>query len=126
MTMKKILVLLSFSFMIPNIAPASTSNNNILSNMIDAFTKAFKEDKDNKNTKPDNKQTDKSGDTESKSKNTDEESSGSENSSTEKNQQQVSERPHIEINFEKGDKVFLKVFSWKGVMRFGKKGKLSF
>ena len=30
-----------------------------------------------------------------------------------------------EINFEVGDKVFLKVSPWKGVARFGKKGKLS-
>ena len=28
-------------------------------------------------------------------------------------------------NFEVGDKVLLKVSPWKGVMRFGKKGKLS-
>ncbi|CAL1400329.1 unnamed protein product [Linum trigynum] len=30
-----------------------------------------------------------------------------------------------EVNFEVGEKVFLKVSPWKGVMRFGKKGKLA-
>ena len=30
-----------------------------------------------------------------------------------------------EINYEKGDKVFLKVSLWKGVIRFGQKGNLS-
>ena len=30
-----------------------------------------------------------------------------------------------EINYKKADKVFLKVFPWKGMIKFGKKGKLS-
>ena len=30
-----------------------------------------------------------------------------------------------DIEFNVGDKVFLKIFPWKGVIRFGKRGKLS-
>ena len=30
-----------------------------------------------------------------------------------------------DIEYRVGDKVFLKVFPWKGILRFGKKGKLA-
>ena len=35
------------------------------------------------------------------------------------------DKRHREINFEVGDQVYLKVSPWKGILRFGKKEKLS-
>ena len=35
------------------------------------------------------------------------------------------DKKHREVNFEVGDLVYLKVSPWKGILRFGKKGKLS-
>lgn len=40
-------------------------------------------------------------------------------------QKSYADKKHRDVNFNVGDKVFLKVSPWKGIMRFGKKGKLS-
>lgn len=40
-------------------------------------------------------------------------------------QKSYADKKHRDVNFNVRDKVFLKVSPWKGIMRFGKKGKLS-
>ncbi|GAA0165110.1 hypothetical protein LIER_20594 [Lithospermum erythrorhizon] len=40
-------------------------------------------------------------------------------------QKKYANRRRIDLSFEIGDKVFLQISPWKGVLRFGKKGKLS-
>lgn len=40
-------------------------------------------------------------------------------------QKSYADKKHRDVNFNVEDKVFLKVSPWKGIMRFGKKGKLS-
>ena len=40
-------------------------------------------------------------------------------------QKSYADQHHKEIDFQVGEKVFLKVSPWRGVMRFGNKGKLS-
>ena len=40
-------------------------------------------------------------------------------------QKSYADEKHWDIHIEVGDRVFIKVSPWKGVMRFGKKGKLS-
>ncbi|GAA0187595.1 hypothetical protein LIER_34884 [Lithospermum erythrorhizon] len=40
-------------------------------------------------------------------------------------QKKYADRRRIELSFEIGDKVFLRISPWKSVLRFGKKGKLS-
>lgn len=40
-------------------------------------------------------------------------------------QKKYADRRRIDLSFEIGDRVFLKISPWKGVLRFGKKGKLS-
>ncbi|GJV82492.1 hypothetical protein Tco_1522390 [Tanacetum coccineum] len=40
-------------------------------------------------------------------------------------QKSYADRRHKQLEFEVGDKVMLKVSSWKGVIRFGKRGKLN-
>ena len=40
-------------------------------------------------------------------------------------QKSYADLKHREVNFSVGDKVFLKVSPWKGILRFGKKGKLN-
>ena len=40
-------------------------------------------------------------------------------------QKSYAERRHKDVHFEVGNQVFLKMSPWKGIMRFGKKGKLS-
>ena len=39
-------------------------------------------------------------------------------------QKSYAENRHIDLQFEIGDRVFLKISPWKGVLRFGKRGKL--
>ena len=39
-------------------------------------------------------------------------------------QKSCTDEKHKDVHFEVGDRVFIKVSPWKGVMRFGKKGKL--
>ena len=40
-------------------------------------------------------------------------------------QKSYADRHHREIEYNVGEKVFLKVSPWKEILRFGKKGKLS-
>ncbi|PKI60870.1 hypothetical protein CRG98_018743 [Punica granatum] len=40
-------------------------------------------------------------------------------------QKNYADKRRKDLEFQQGDRVFLKVSSWKGIMRFGKKGKLS-
>ena len=40
-------------------------------------------------------------------------------------QKSYADNRHIDLQFEIGDRVFLKISPWKGVLRFGKRGKLS-
>ena len=40
-------------------------------------------------------------------------------------QKSYADEKHRDVHFDVGDRVFIKVSPWKGVMRFGRKGKLS-
>ena len=44
---------------------------------------------------------------------------------TKNRQKSYADNRRRDLQFEIGDRVFLKISSWKGVLRFGKRGKLS-